>query len=299
MTPYSGFFTNGEATAYPIDISDDFQLSDDQNQRLDAYLSNRFQGHFTMAGIQFWPEIRNLSQELLEKIAQYKHVVPIFTNVVFDTSQGHANKLFTDMFAWLDDVLEVVKKNPETLFIIRAHPDELRVGKESRESVAGWVIERKIKEVPNAIFYNATDYVSSYELIQMSKFVMVYNSTVGLEASILGKTVLSGGKARYTQIETVYFPENKKTYHQLLKEFLEADTVEPPSIHRINARRFLYYQLFCTSIPFGEYFEEDRVFRGYVRLKKFPLTAIRPENSSTIQVILDGILQDKPFTLEP
>jgi hypothetical protein len=54
LQPASAFFTDGEATAYPIHIPDEFQLNDAQNARLDAYLTRRFQGDFTMAGIKFW-----------------------------------------------------------------------------------------------------------------------------------------------------------------------------------------------------------------------------------------------------
>jgi len=35
------------------------------------------------------------------------------------------------MFAWLDRVLEIIKAHPETFFVIRAHPDEGRPGKQS------------------------------------------------------------------------------------------------------------------------------------------------------------------------
>ena len=40
------------------------------------------------------------------------------------------------------------------------------------------------------------EYLSSYELIQASKFIMVYNSTIGLEAAIMGAGVLCGGRSR-------------------------------------------------------------------------------------------------------
>lgn len=299
LMPFCGYFTDGEATAYPIDIPEEFALNEMQNARLDGYLSNRFRGHFAMAGIQFWPEIRNLSPEFLEKIKKFKQVVPVFTNVVFDTSQGHANTLFSDMFSWLDEVLDVIKRNPDTFFVIRAHPDELRQGKESRESVAQWASERKITDLPNVLFINSTEYFSSYELIQLSKFVMVYNSTIGMEASILGKPVLCAGKARFTQLATVFMPQDATEYFHMLENFLDVETLEAPAEHRINARKFLYYQLFCSSIPFSEFLEEDRVWRGYVRLKQFSLSALTPEGSPTIRVILDGILKNKDFLLEP
>jgi len=60
MRPFTAFFTDGEATAYPIHIPDGFFLSAAQNARLDAYLAQRFQGDFSMAGIRFWPEMREL-----------------------------------------------------------------------------------------------------------------------------------------------------------------------------------------------------------------------------------------------
>ncbi len=66
---FSAFFTDGEATAYPIHIPRDFELTAAQNARLDAYLEKRFQGQFTMAGIQFWPEMRGLDEAFLDKAA--------------------------------------------------------------------------------------------------------------------------------------------------------------------------------------------------------------------------------------
>jgi len=92
-----------------------------------------------MAGIKFWPEMKGLDESFLQKAARFEQIVPVFTNVIFDTSQPHANTVFEDMFTWLDLVLEVIHSHPETLFVIRAHPDELRVRKASRETVAAWV----------------------------------------------------------------------------------------------------------------------------------------------------------------
>ncbi|HWT81610.1 MAG TPA: hypothetical protein VN648_22690, partial [Candidatus Methylomirabilis sp.] len=193
LLPYSSFFTTGEATAYPLDVPESFELTPEQNARLDAYLEERFSGNFSMAGIKFWPEMHSLGEEFWRKADGFKQVVPVFTNVVFDTSQGHANVIFPSMFSWLDCILEMIRAHPETFFVIRAHPDESRPGKESRESVSDWVRERQVGSFPNVLFVGPEERFSSYELIQRSKFVMIYNSTIGLEASILGMPVLSGG----------------------------------------------------------------------------------------------------------
>jgi len=57
LQPASAFFTDGEATAYPIHIPDEFELNGEQSAKLDAYLTKRFQGDFSMAGIKFWADI--------------------------------------------------------------------------------------------------------------------------------------------------------------------------------------------------------------------------------------------------
>lgn len=296
LQPLSAFFTNGQATAYPMEIPTDFQLNDQQNARLDEYLTRRFQGQFTMAGIRFWREMQQLDETFLAKAAEFKKIVPIFTNVIFDTSQVHANTLFPHMFAWLDDALIMIKAHPETLFVIRAHPDEMRPGtrKQSRESVRQWVNANGVEQLPNVVFVDSNEYLSSYALIQRGHFVMVYNSSIGLEASILGKPVLCAGKARYTQYPTVFYPESAAEYRAQAEEWLAAEAVDQPAAMVAEARRVLYFQLFRTSLPFAGYLEPHSRM-GYVHMKPFPVGALLPENSSAVRAIHDGVVDGKPF----
>jgi hypothetical protein len=299
LRPFTVYFTTGDATAYPINIPDTFVLSPDQERRLDDYLENRMQGNFSMAGVRFWPEMHRLDQDFLDRARQFRQIVPVFTNVIFDTSQPHSNVVFPHMFAWLDQVLDLARAYPDTLFVIRAHPDEARPGKESRESVADWFSRRSAEgALPNVQFVPPQEYFSSYELIQRSKFVMIYNSTIGLEASLMGAAVLCAGKARFTQLPTVFFPPTQAAFHEMAVTFLTADTVPPPEVFRRNARRFLYYQLYRTSLPLDAFLEEDGVWRGYVRFKDLDYSAFDPKHSPVMKVIADGILNGQPFELD-
>ncbi len=237
LQPFTAYFTEGQATAYPIQIPNSFQLNESQNDQLNQYLEQRFQGNFSMAGIRFWPTMQVLSSSFLEKAKNFRQIVPIFTNVIFDTSQSHANTVFEHMFDWLDSVLEIIRRHPETLFVIRAHPDEARPGKASRESVARWAKEQRVETLENVVFVDAVEYFSSYELIQKSKFVLIYNSTIGMEATLLGVPVISAGKARFNQIPTVYFPETRAKYTQMVEKFLSVEKVDLPSEFVINTRK--------------------------------------------------------------
>jgi hypothetical protein len=73
--------------------------------------------------------------------------------------------------------------------------------------------------------------------------------------------------------------------------------MEVPADFKVNARRFLYYQLYRSSLPFDAFLQEDGVWKGYVMPKEFPLADLSPENSATIKVILDGILKQAPFEM--
>ena len=295
LQPATAYFTEGEATAYPIHIPDEFEMTEAQNAKLDAYLAKRFQGDFTMAGIKFWADMKGLDESFLKKAAGFKQIVPVFTNVIFDTSQPHANTVFEDMFVWLDMVFEIAREHRDTLFVIRAHPDETRVRKASRETVEGWATSRQIEKEANVVFVSPREALSSYELIQRSKFVMIYNSTIGLEASIMGAAVLCAGKARFTQYPTVFFPQTVKDVRRKTKEFLDADTIDVPVEFKRNARKFLYYQLYKTSLPFGDFLEPS-VRTTQTRLKSFSLNSLI--ESDAIKVILDGLLNDGDFLLK-
>jgi len=292
--PFSAFFTTGEATAYPINIPEDFELTESQNKRLDNYLEKRFQGKFTMAGIKFWVDMQPLNERILTKISNHEQLVTIFTNVVYDTSQVHANQVFPQMFAWLDLILELIKEYPDTLFVIRAHPDEMRPGtaKQSNESVRDWVLKNQINHLPNTHFIDSQEYISSYDLINRSKFIMVYNSSIGMEATLMGKTVLCGGKARYTQYPIVIFPEDIESFKKEAENLINIEAISTPNVFINNARRFLYYQLYRASLSFEEYLKASQR-KGFVQLKPFKWKKLMEENSPTIQTLVNGIISKK------
>lgn len=297
LQPFSAFFTDGQATIYPLAIPEDFSLTNNQNQILDEYLKKRFQGDFKMAGIKFWSDMHQLPKELVDDINKFDSIIPVFTNVIFDTSQAHANTIFPDMFAWLDTVLDYAKRYSNILFVIRAHPDEMRVGKSSQENVLNWAVDKNIEQYQNIRMIGPDETHSSYELIQRSKFTMVYNSSIGLEAILLGTPVLCAGKARYTQYPTVYYPPSKERYQELLQAFLEADKIEMPEEFIENARKFLFYQLFRASMRFDDFLSEG-ISPGYVQLKGFNWKKMLPGNSDVVDCIVKGILLKEEFILE-
>ena len=291
--PFSGYFVEGDVTTYPI-IIPEVDLTPEQNARLDADLQKRLQGDFSMAGIQFWSEMHGLPDELVQKAARFKQVVAVFSNVIFDTTQIHAGTVFADMFAWLDALLEVFKVHPETFFVLRAHPDEARPGKSSRESVAMW-FEQKAARFSNVFFIPPQESISSYELVRLSKFVLTYNSQIGLESMLMGVPALGAGQAPFVEYDTVFFERNREAYLRRLESFLTTARLEVPEEAVRHTRRFMYYRYYRYSLPFGAFIETTAP-SGYVRLKKFSWRTL--EKSPTVHALQDGLLHGKRFELD-
>ena len=297
LRPSSAFFSHREATFREVDDVGDLVLTPEQDAALEGVLERRFRGEFTMAGVRFWPSMEGLPASLVEKARRHRQLVAVFSNIIFDTSQVHANVLFEDMFAWLDDLASTIAQRPDTLFVLRAHPDEIRRGKESRESVETWFRASPLARLENVVFIGADEAVSSYDLIRTAKFILVYNSSIGLEATILGTAALCAGRARFTQIEAAFVPPNVDTYRRWLEDFLAAPAVEVSESRRRHARAFLYGEWFRASLDLGEFLAPVRDLPGMTGFADFP--PARLLEAEACQVLRRGILEGAPFLLPP
>jgi hypothetical protein len=296
LRPKSAFFSHREATFRQLDLPTQYHLSAAQDLELNEYLQARFEGNFSMAGIQFWPEIEGLPGYIDDAIDSHRQTVTVFTNVIFDTSQIHANSLFSHMFEWLDVMEDVFKAHPDTLFVLRAHPDEDRPGKSSEENVASWVLKKRIEEESNVIFISPSDSISSYELIRRSKFVMIYNSSIGLEAAIMGAPVLAAARSRFTHEPTVFYPDSQQEYIASLNTFLDQEVIYVPASFVETARKLMYYELFQGSLDLSQFLKEDPTMQGMVKFQALTLDGIR--DNPALNVIRDGILHGEPFLLD-
>lgn len=288
------FFTNGIATEYPIRIPSDFVMGPKENEALDVYLNERSKGEFSIAGRRQWPKMENLPPHLQDKMKGYRQIVTVFANTVWDTSQAYANRFFGNMFEWLEKTLRYADSYPDTLFIVRAHPDEARPGKVSNESVADWMKSSGYEKRDNVFFIAPQVHVNSYELIKLAKFCLVYNSTIGMEAAMMGKTVLPGGWTRYRNANACLDAKSYADYIEKFQGLLEfkGDLPLQPELVA-NARRYYYFSQFRAVVDISGFIKHLENIE--YTLKPFPLATLNPAYSNDMRVIVDGILQGKEF----
>jgi hypothetical protein len=150
----------------------------------------------------------------------------------------------------------------------------------------------------NVVFIHSEEFISSYELIERSKFTIVYNSSIGLEGTLLGKAVLCGGEAWYARFPTVFFPNTPEAFRQKAEELLSVEEIEVPEEFQVNARRLLYYQNYRAALPFDEFLEEHSL-RGFVRMRRFDIKRLYPEQSQAVEAILSGLRKgERIFIIE-
>lgn len=113
----------------------------------------------------------------------------------------------------------------------------------------------------------------------------------------MGAGVLSAGKSRYTQVPLCWFPKTIPDYLEKAEELLNCDAVSVPASFKQTARKFMYYQFFHTALSFEPFIEPDETWKGYVKIKRFPLEALDPQQNLSLRVIHDGILEGKAFVL--
>jgi hypothetical protein len=155
--------------------------------------------------------------------------------------------------------------------------------------------EKKAAGLPNTAFIAPQERISSYELIRLSKFVLIYNSQIGLESILMGVPALGAARAPFVDFQTVNFEREREAYLQRLESFLSAARLEVAEEALKNTRRFMYYRYYCYSLPFGEYIEST-LPSGYVRLKKFSWRSL--EKSPTARALLEGLVQGRHFRLD-
>jgi hypothetical protein len=122
----------------------------------------------------------------------------LFTNVSWDTAVALRDIGFADMFDWLEQVVAWATSHPEVQLDVRAHPAETRVpGWESTDLAIDFLAARFHDLPSNIRLHGPESLVDSYALIQASSAVLVYTSTIGLEAALLGRPVLVAADVHY------------------------------------------------------------------------------------------------------
>lgn len=190
-----------------------------------------------LAGICPAPTGRRRIVYFPSSIGEYAAVEGGFVDPLFESQQAAA--------AWL---AAWVRERPDVELFIRVHP-RMAGRLSARES--GWwnsLADGNVTTIP------ADSPVDSYALARSSDRVVTFHSTMGVEATYLGKVAILVGDADYRGLDCVYEPETLAEFEAILVD----DSLPPKP--RENCLPFGYQRLMAGE-PF-RFFQPNSLEEG-------------------------------------
>lgn len=148
---------------------------------------------------------------------QGKRILALFTSSDWEFAELEFSQVsdtktdFINQYTSLSMILQdsFIRENFE--IIIRWHPNHRIAGKFEKEQ-----INSVIDSSPHVKHFRYTDSIDSYQLVEKSDIVLVFGSTIGIEASYLEKPTILLGDTHYAGLGSVYQPENMEKLRDLL-----------------------------------------------------------------------------------
>lgn len=160
-------------------------------------------------------------------------VVPL--NYRLDTAAMCRQRLFSSINEWMRALVNWGESHPDVSIAFRQHPCEKIPAYRSREDYS-WISERS---APNIRFIGAEDSVNTYDLLASCRTVLPYSSRVGIEAGILGKSVILAANAYYEKMAFTQVAHSKEAYFDLIEKSIK-DPTRPTFEQRCSAYAAYY-----------------------------------------------------------
>lgn len=258
----------------------DRALTTAEDTHLDEYLQQRRKSERSID--QYWDKVEfeaNIVDESLTRIVA-------FPNLTWDSAVIGRSAAFEDLESWLVSIITFAATNPSVHLTVRIHPAETKLaGKETREPVESALVSHFDELPQNVEVIEPSDPRSSYSIIEASDIVLVFSSTTGLEAALMGKPVLVGGDTHYQSKGFTIDPLGPREYLDHLSRIIKSPRGYTPDIQL--ARRYAYLLFFRAAISRLDM--EEHVL-GLARIKAASLVFLEPGQLPELDRLCNAIL---------
>jgi capsule polysaccharide modification protein KpsS len=211
------------------------------------------------------------------------------TSVSWDAELHYDSRAFPNMKLWLKETIEFFKMHSHLKLIVRVHPAEITSPNKSRESMADYLSSLDIKHHPNIVVIQPSDQTSTYDLIERARVVIIYNTKTGIEASCMGKPVITAGEAWIKGKGISYDAFSPREYVNYLNWF-----TNPRKLSRLqknNAKKYAYYFFFKRMIRINLF--SDSVATDLLPNKIITWQELVGEEDSNFQEIISAIIENR------
>ena len=265
-------------------------LSEEENKTLDDYIHHRFnKGNKRDFLNVTLPE----DPEALRKKLGFdngRKVACLFCHVSWDLSFDLSKMIFDNANQWLSESMKAIFDIKNVNWIIRVHPGEKVSGSLYTNDD---FIKKNFTEIPDHVKILWSDSeINSLGLYKLLDVGITLFGTMGAELPILGKPVISGGEAHFSNKGFTIDAKTREEYFNLLKNISGIDLLKKDQID--IARRYAYSYFIERQIPINIVNKSEGHF-GNIDLKK--LDHLLPGKDLIMDAICDSILKGKDVIL--
>lgn len=215
------------------------------------------------------------------------------SNIRWDISLIGAHRIFDSMIDWIRKTIEwyVREKRP---LLIRIHPLDHRRWENVQSKALAESIQKEFPNLPSYIrVLGPQSSISTYEILRHARRVLVYNSTIGLEAAVRGCEVIVAGAAPYAGLGFTFEPDSRDVYFKRLEVIPRKLT--PVQIELAN--RYGFYYLLRRTIPL-RLIEVEKDSEG-MSPRRIPTegSKLRPGRNVFLDFVVDQIIHGGDFTM--
>lgn len=118
---------------------------------------------------------------------------------------------FPDQFIGINEISEMLRNEKNVQLYVRVHPAQKNIHYKYHQELYNLP-----SKFPNVTIIHANDTISSYSLIDHAEKIIVFGSTIGIEAVYWNKPVILLAGALYYYLDQCYIPKTKAELHTLL-----------------------------------------------------------------------------------
>lgn len=156
--------------------------------------------------------------EMKEVKNNYDIIMPL--NISWDAAALFQNRLFKNDLEWICQTVEFIMNNIDSNIMIREHP--CKVGLKQFDHPDLKDVLRELEKYGKRVrICFADEEINTYSYVKGCKIVLPYSSTVGLEATALGKKILVHTDCYYSDIGISENINSKQEYFNKIKYYLD------------------------------------------------------------------------------
>lgn len=143
-------------------------------------------------------------------------------NSSWDSAALGLHAIFQNNTDWIIQTVKFLLENTSTPVIVRQHPAErLEIARTTDDYAA--LLRDNFGSHSRLHFIAAADKINSYELMSRVSAIVVYTSTIGIEAAAYGKPVITPSRSYYSNLGFVYKATSRTQYQDLLLRSVAKD----------------------------------------------------------------------------